>query len=90
MKTVMLVSEENHGLIGVARNYEDSVIFLIRTGWLANDTEVYVENMDSCKTVYDLLGEDWEEIIINDWTLEKFTEFFDGVFYIEKKKIFTQ
>lgn len=90
MEYVMLINEENHSLIGVAKNYEDSVIFLIRTGWLSDDTEVYIKNMETCKSVYDLVGENWEEIIINDWTLDKFNEFFDSVFCIGKKKIFTQ
>ena len=34
MKTVICIHEDNHGLIGVAKDYKSAIDFLIREEWL--------------------------------------------------------
>lgn len=88
MKTVVLIEEDNHGLIGVAKDYTSAVIFLIKKGWLDENYEVWVDNEDGLtKTIKELLGEEWKEVVFS-WSLEKFNEFFDGSFYLNIEKVY--
>ena len=34
MKTVICIHEDNHGLIGIAKDYKSAIDFLIREEWL--------------------------------------------------------
>ena len=59
MKAI-LISEDNHGTIGVATTDKAAKKWLIDSGWIASYNEVW--NSDTCttSTLYDLYGDDWE------------------------------
>lgn len=87
MQTVILIEEENHGIIGVAKDYPSAVDFLVNKGWLDENYEVWVDNEDYLtQSIKDKLGENWKEII-STWDIEQFGNFFDGSFYLSAIKV---
>ena len=72
---VVLVYEENQGLIAVAKSYVSAVQFLVDYGWLNEQLEV-----EEGQTVFSLLGEDWLEKIKSWNSFARFTNFFEGYF----------
>ena len=44
MKTVICIHEDNHGLIGIAKDYKSAIDFLIREEWLDcnNDNDIII------------------------------------------------
>ena len=85
MQTVVLIEEENHGMIGVAKDYPSAVDCLINENWLDENFELY-EN-DNVKTVKEDLGEEWKEVILS-WDTEKFNEYFDCLFYLNIEEVY--
>lgn len=85
MQTVILIEEDNHGLIGVANDYPSAIFFLIKKNWLDENFELY-EN-DNVKTVKEDLGEEWKEVILS-WDTEKFNKYFDCLFYLKIEKVY--
>ena len=51
---VILISEENHGLIGVAKNMRSAFQFLLDDKWITEDTEFFEPNPD-CDVEYIVL-----------------------------------
>lgn len=88
MQTVVLIEEENHGMIGVAKDYPSAIDFLVNQGWLDESFEVWVDNEDYLtQTIKDKLGENWKEIILS-WDTEQFGNFFDGSFYLNIEEVY--
>ena len=83
MKAI-LISEDNHGFIGLAVNYSRAVDFLIKENWLNEYTEVWINHRGYLlKQIFP----NWQEIIKN-WNIEKFNNFFRGEFYLESMEIY--
>ncbi len=65
MEKVILVSEENHGVILVAMNEEAAKRALLETGWVDMYTSVWIPDGEKYDGRYeeliDLYGENWEE-----------------------------
>lgn len=38
--TVITMNEENHGFLGVAKDYKAAIKYLYQTNWLNKDTEI--------------------------------------------------
>lgn len=72
---VVLVYEENHGLVAVAKSYVSAVQFLVDDGWLNERLGV-----EEGQTVFSLLGENWLEKIKSWNSFARFTNFFEGYF----------
>lgn len=89
---VIIIKEENHGIICCAKNYKSSIRFLIKEHWLDDNTEVWDEKKDETSHPWsplaEVLGEDWTDIIENQWNLEDFNDFFYGSFYLYEKEIY--
>lgn len=80
---VILINEDNHGLIGVAKDYESAIDCLLQNDWLNSSLEVMDEDYN-CNTLKDL------NISIDDikqMDIDKFNEFFDGIFYLDVDKV---
>lgn len=80
MQMVYLIEEDNHGNIGIAKDYSSAIDFLIDSDWLDGKCELY-EGDGIYKTIEEKLGENWKEEILS-WDTEQFGEFFDGSFYL--------
>ena len=81
MKNIILITEENHGPIGVADNIEAAIKFLIETDWINANTEIYNDNdSDNFTLVKELFGNNWQEKLCR---MSKYDikELFDGAFY---------
>lgn len=84
---VVIIEEDNHGLIGIASNYQNAIHFLVNENWLDELTELYDSGFQDTKLLLDLLGNKWLTTILN-WTLEQFNEFFDGCFYLNEVSVY--
>lgn len=89
--TVIVINEECHGFIGLAKDYEWAVKFLIDNNWLDDYTEIFAgeneEGMGIYKRVIEELGENWaDEMTV--WGIRKFNDFWDGSFYLEEMEVY--
>ena len=85
MQSVVIINEECHGFIGIAKDYENAIYFLIDHGWLNGATDVYYG--DKWVSLTAVLGEDWESKILA-FGFDDFCDFFDGSFYLSIEIIF--
>ena len=74
IEKVTIISEENHGVIGVAVDYESAIRWLIQTDWINAGTDFRVDK--KWQSVEQLFGENWQERLV-----EQDEEFFEGSFY---------
>lgn len=80
IETVIIISEENHGVIGVAIDLKSAIRWLIQTYWIDAGTEFWVNGQE--QTVEQLFGEQWREKLI-----EQNEEFFEGRFYFYEEDL---
>ena len=89
MNNVILISEDNHGLIGVATNYISAINFLIEYDWLNENTEIsYFNGNEGPSSVKDTFGENWQQAIKN-LSLGEFNDTFDDSFLLDPQNIYT-
>ena len=86
MQTVIVIQEENHGLIGIAETYADAIDYLIQMKWLDENYEVSVADYGNTKSIKETLGEEWVATLLH-WTQTKFNECFEGCFYLDEYKL---
>lgn len=86
MKTAVVIYEDNHGMIGLAVDYESAIEFLVLNKWLEPTTELLLDD-NSLSTVEEDLGENWLQLI-RLWPMKVFNNYFDGVFYLDIKNIY--
>jgi len=85
--TVILVYEENHDLIAVAKDYKSAIKFLINNRWIEESMEVW--NEDGTYSRLDkLLGEDAFDIITEKWDVSSFNIFWDGSFFLNEVNVY--
>ena len=70
MSTVVVVSEESHGTIGVATSMTAAKCFLLANNWVTAYTTLYVreredEDEGHWSFLIDLYGENWKEAYMN-------------------------
>ena len=87
MQTVVLIEEDNHGLIGVAETYADAIVFLIKGKWLDENFQVWADDYGSTKPITEDLGSTWEKQLPH-WELEYFNNYFEGSFYLRIENVF--
>lgn len=72
---VIIIHEENHGIIGVAYDYESAVAYLVNQRWLP------AEILD------EPLGDEWLDKLLS-WDIDNFNTFFEGCFYLQIEPVF--
>jgi hypothetical protein len=85
--TVIIINEDNHGMIGVAKNYESAVKFLINGYWIEDNSEI-CDGEDSWIKLIDYFGEDWIDKMVLDWDINHFNNFWDGSFYLNEIEVY--
>ena len=85
--TVILVNEDNHGLLTVAKDYKSAVKFLIDNRWIEESMAVWNED-DTYSRLDELLGEDAFDIITEKWDIDDFNDFWTGNFVLEKAEVY--
>lgn len=87
MQEVILVREDNHGLIAVASDYFSAVKFLIEENWLDDTCEIGID--EDLKSLQELWGDDWIDEVLALDGVNKFNDTFDGIFYLSIEKIYS-
>lgn len=85
MKKVYCIYEDNHGMIGIAKDYSSAIDGLVKEEWLCGDTELIDED-DNSFTVEGKIGKEWLEKI-KKWDVTTFNIFFEGCFWIYATEI---
>lgn len=62
---VIVISEECHGLIGIAANLKAAKQWLIREGWVDCYTDFYNFDTGVSSSLKELYGENWKEAYMN-------------------------
>ena len=86
MKTVMVIYEDNHGVVGIATNYLSAIKFLIEREWIHNKVEL-IQDDYTIATIEQNLGKAWQSTI-KEWNRKEFNDYFDGLFYIGERELF--
>lgn len=87
MKTVCLIYEEDHAMIGVAKDYKSSIDFLINEDWLCGSNYCCDDN-EKERTLKEFLGENWENIIKNEWDIEDFNWYLNDTIVIRVLNVY--
>ena len=85
--TVILVHEENHDLITVAKDYKSAIKFLINNRWIEESMEVWNED-GTYSRLDELLGEDAFDIITEKWDIDSFNTFWNGSFFLNEVNVY--
>lgn len=80
MKQIVFISEECHGTIGAAADFQKAKQFLIDTGWIDELWFIYEHGEDVGRALIEVYGDKWQEAV-----LAADEDFFDGSFYFSKK-----
>ena len=86
---VIIIKEEDHGLIGIADSIIHAIDFLINENWLNEYTDVFQYAGDDKWTessIKERFGVSWEKII-KQFNLEELNEVFDGGFYFSEETV---
>lgn len=76
----ILISEENHGAIGVAADYKSAIMWLIKEGWLDDYTTFTINN----KYIFMKdLQPNWRSFLFT-LNINNLKELFDGMFYFQE------
>lgn len=81
---VIIIHEENHGVIGVAYDYESAIKYLLNQGWLPTDT---LNRHEEWVPINELLGDEWLDKILS-WNIDNFNIFFDGCFHLQIEAVY--
>ena len=87
-ETVILIIEENHRIIGIAKSFSSAIDFLYDNNWMTPETELYNPFDDTaesdwvCFEKYNLTKEDLKKC-----GLEIFNDLFDSVFFLDEWEV---
>ena len=87
MRNVIIISEENHGTIGVAVDEAAAIRFIIEEGWVDDLWDEEQKKYVYHETLFDRYGVN----NLLDLLLKMYQEdenCFDGMFYFSKTKLF--
>lgn len=84
--TVIQIHEDNHGLIGIAKDYKSALDFLVNNHWIEDSTEVWVGPAEWAR-LDEVRGKDWFDKMVN-WGIENFNEYWDGSFMLIETEVY--
>lgn len=85
---VILISEENHGIIGCVASKKDVMPWLTRENWVNQYTELYKQDMHSYETVKDRYGLTWFQQL-SKMNLNELAEALDYTFSFEPIEVWS-
>ena len=84
MKKVILISEENHGTIGVATSMRAAFQFLIHRGWLSFTDDFYLlDEWTPISKIFEDNGWEQTEESLLEWAMMPTLDW-DGMFYFSE------
>ena len=75
---IILITEENHGLIGVAETRTAAINYLIKDSWITEKTELLDEY--ECTRTLEEMNISLDDV--REMSISKFNEIFEGIFYL--------
>lgn len=87
---VIIVEEQNHGIICVAANLKSAIDFLIKNLWIDDETMTYDTTHNEWKTINACYGDDWRNLMTNEWNRHRFNEEFDGWLYLYSEEVYNK
>lgn len=88
-KKIIRIEEEGLGTIGLAENYKSAVAYLIKEGWLFDELQVYDGREENWKPMYIVYGDNWCEVMMNEWNIDDFADAFDGWLYLSENEVYS-
>lgn len=88
MQSVIVVFNENYDFLCVANDFYSAIQYLIENDWITDDMQVF----DWCGDKKPLKSSfpNYKEIIVNEWDMSIFNDFFRDSFRMERVNIFTR
>ena len=83
---VIMINEECHGFIALAKDVRAAVNYLVDNGWLNERILVEVGEEDIVVPIIERLGENWLEQMLT-WDVDTFNDFFYNIFTISWEKV---
>lgn len=88
-KKVIRIDEEGNGFIGVAADYKSAVAYLISEAWLFDEVQVYNRKNHDWAPLYVVYGDNWCDVIMNEWDIDEFNDAFDGWLYFYEVEVYS-
>ena len=85
--TVILVNEINHGLLTIAKDYQSAVKFLFNQRWITERTEVWNGRNSWVQLIDEFLGDPLGVMLV-EWDINDFNEYWDNSFYLEEMTVY--
>ena len=73
--SVVLIYDEDVTLLGVAKNYKTAIDFLVNKGYLSDSLQIYDKKSNHYVRIDEYYGEDWLDVIRDEWDVENFNQF---------------
>lgn len=86
MKKVICIEIEPHGVMGLAKNYNHAIHWLIKNSYLNSFSFFWQEQEQDLKTLPQLLGENWQEEILK-LSIEEFNDLFYNNYYLLEREV---
>ena len=81
--TVIVIFRCDYSIAGVVNNYRNAVDYLIRDGWIDDNTEIWNDASNQWEKLINLQGKNWANRIRDEWDIEDFNYFFEGLISLE-------
>ena len=76
---VIVINEEDNGMVGIAKDYKSAIDFLFKEDWLSPEFEV----MDKYDNYVPLKELNMSIDDIKQMGIDEFNKFFEGCFYLD-------
>ena len=86
MKAIV-ISEDNHGFIGLAANYSCAIDFLVKEDWLNGVCDFWDEENSKWVSVQNHFSDNWQTIF-EGLSLKEFNRLWEGCFRLEEIEIY--
>ena len=80
---IIVITEDNHGLIGIAETYTAAVNYLIENSWITEKTELLDEY--ECICTLEEMNISLDDV--RKMSISKFNEIFEGIFILTVDKL---
>lgn len=81
--TVIRITEECHGFIGIAKDEKSAQNYVIDF-WLKDNSDVYVDDKD--QTLEEVFGKNWKEVL-KEMPFDEFEELMNGLFWFSNEEV---
>lgn len=83
---IILIKEDNHGLIGAVTRKDLILSWLVRNNWVNQFTEIYDEKIDDYRPLKNIFGLTWYQSL-TALNFDNLCDLFDGIFYFAEEEV---